>query len=140
MKSFLILTVVALTSLTTFASKSSATAKTPNCANEAVYAAVAKNYKTFEAGTNSCGIKALNVGSNLETYIVCTTDETDPMEYIVTINPLKQVDGKPAAKCAVEYVAASHESATPTFESADGLIKDAQVCSIEYGEAVINCK
>lgn len=140
MKSILILSVLALTSTTAFATRLSTPAKTPSCANEAVYAAVAKNYKTFEAGTSSCGVKALNLGNNLETYIVCTTDETDPMEYIVTVNPLKYVKDKDPKKCAVEYVSSSHESSTPTFESEVGLIKGAQECSIDYGDAEIKCK
>ena len=140
MKLFLTLSVLVLTTTSAFASRLSTSSTTPTCANEAVYAAVAKNYKTFGASTSSCGVKALNLGNDLETYIVCTTDETDPMEYIVTINPTKYVKDKEPKKCAVEYVSASNETSTPTFESEEGLIKGAQQCSIDDGAAVIICK
>jgi len=136
MKTFLILTAITLSS-TAFAIE----ATKSKCANEAVYAAVAKNYKTFDVGTSSCGIKALNIAEHLETYVVCTSDETDPMEYIVTVIPNKaDKTGQTSKKCVVDYVSSSSEGETPSFESDAGLIKDAQECSVDYGDAQIVCK
>jgi hypothetical protein len=126
--------------ISTFMTLNAFAGKTPTCANQAVYAAVEKNYKTFEAGTNSCGIKALHIGETLETYLVCTSDETDPMEYVVTVQPTKYNDGKPNELCAVSYVEVSYDSETPDFDSDEGLIANTQNCKIDYGDDKVICK
>lgn len=111
------------------------------CADEAVASAVTKNYKTFKASTGSCGIKALNLGAHLETYVVCTSDETDSMEYIVVVEKSKyDSKTKKSTPCVVSYVGNLTDAATPNFESEDGLIADAQGCSISDGKnAKISC-
>lgn len=112
----------------------------PKCAGEAVKAAVSKNFKSFGASTSSCGLKALNISEHLETYLACTSDETDPMEYIVVLKPTKtDSKGKVVKKCATEYVGSSSDSETPNFESEDGLLKTIE-CSIDYGDNKLICK
>lgn len=131
---------IVLVSLTLSAAAFAKKSEAPQCADQAVYAAVAKNYKSLDVSTSSCGVKALNVGSQLETYVVCTSDETDPMEYIVTVRPSKyDVKKNTSKKCVVEYVSSASEGSTPSFESEDGLVKGAQECSVEYGDGKINC-
>lgn len=112
----------------------------PKCANEAVKVAVRKNFRNFGASTSSCGLKALNISEHLETYLACTSDETDPMEYIVVLKPSKtDSKGNVIKKCATEYVGSSSDSETPNFESEDGLLQTIS-CSIDNGDNKLICK
>ena len=61
----------------TLVATASANEGVPQCADFTVKAAVQKNFKTYGASTNSCGIKPLNIGEFLETFLVCVSDETE---------------------------------------------------------------
>lgn len=98
------------------------------CADKAVMATVTKNFKSFSVSTNSCGIKLLNKGVFSETYIVCTTDETDTMEYITVMDK----------NCKPLLVTSSNEGEAPAFENDKGLL-DAVSCSIDEGSKKLNC-
>lgn len=105
--------------------------KSLKCVNKAVIASVKHNFKSFGAGTGSCGIKLLHAGDFKETYIACTSDETDPMEYIVVMNSHKG--------CKTEYVGSTNEGSVPTFDSEDGLLNSIS-CSIDSGDKKLVCK
>lgn len=100
------------------------------CTDAAVKATVSKNYKTFKASTSSCGIKLLHAGSFKETYIVCTSDETDPMEYIAVMDKNKN--------CKADYISSTNEASTPTFDDNTGLLKSIE-CSIDFGDDKLVC-
>lgn len=115
-------------------------ANQPKCADEAVKAAVSKNFKSFGASTSSCGIKALNIADHLETYMVCTSDETDPMEYIVVMQTAKSNSkGDIVKRCVPSFVGNSNDAKTPNFESEEGLLKSIE-CSIDNGDNKLICK
>jgi len=105
-------------------------ANQPKCVDEAVKHTVFFNAHKHGVGTNSCGIKALNIGHFYETYLVCTSDETESTEYVVT------VDSK---TCVAEYTVAATESSTPNFENTNGLLKSVS-CDIDSSDYILNCK
>ena len=126
----LLLTITLLMGTTSFAQDEA------QCADHAVKAAVQKNYKQYNASTNSCGIKPLNVGEFLETYLVCVSDETDPTEYIVVIDPR-------GGKCKVKFLDSATESSTPNFDNSTLYIKDIEgaiQCSQDPADGILNCK
>lgn len=131
----------AVIAIAVFAS-SAATAKSyqPECHNEAVKAAVMSNYKKFGAGTNSCGLKALHLGEQLETYIACTSDETDPMEHIVVMEKVRSGrNGKITGRCVVGFVDVLTDAQHPNFESEQGLIETVE-CTIDSSDEKLICK
>jgi hypothetical protein len=100
------------------------------CVNKAVQQATLKNFKTYGASSNSCGVKLLHKGEFKETLIVCMSDETEPSEYIMVMDPNKS--------CKVDFISTTNESSTPTFDSNDGLLKSIS-CSIDNGEGKLSC-
>lgn len=107
----------------------------PVCADETVKAAVQKNYKQYGASTNSCGIKPLNVGEFLETYLVCVSDETEPTEYIAVVEPRN-------GKCNVKFLAAATEASTPNFDTETIYVRDiadAISCRQDPSDGILVC-
>ena len=102
------------------------------CANQAVKAATANNFKRFGASTGSCGAKLLTAGEYLETYLVCVSDETDPSEWVVVMD-------KKANKCKVKYADSQYDSQTPNFESNEGLLNTVE-CSADSEDKAVTCK
>lgn len=102
------------------------------CANEAVKAATASNFKRFGASTGSCGAKLLTAGDYSETYLVCVSDETDPSEWVVVMD-------KKANKCKVKYADSQYDSQTPNFESNEGLLNTVE-CSADSEDKAVTCK
>jgi hypothetical protein len=114
--------------------------KSLQCIDTAVKAAVQTNYSNFGASTSSCGIKLLNKGNYSETYVVCTTDETDPMEYVVVVTPSSYNQQTESSEtCKVKFVDSTSDASTPTFESEEGLLKSI-ACSIDNGDEKLICK
>lgn len=99
------------------------------CADKAVMATVMKNFKSFSVSTNSCGIKLLNKGVFSETYIVCTTDETDTMEYVTVMD----------RNCKTLLVTSSNQGEAPAFENDNGLL-NAVSCSADEGSGKLSCR
>lgn len=99
------------------------------CADKAVMATVMKNFKSFKVGTNSCGIKLLNKGIFSETYIVCTTDETDTMEYVTVMDRY----------CKTLLVTSSNQGEAPAFDNDKGLL-NAVSCSVDEGSGKLDCR
>lgn len=127
MKILLSFAVVSALSLSVFAAEKKSELK---CVNAAVKATVMHNHKTFKVGTSSCGIKLLHAGEHKETYIVCTSDETDPMEYITVMAKNKN--------CKAEYIDSTNEASTPSFDDDNGLLKSIE-CSIDFGDKKLAC-
>jgi hypothetical protein len=111
--------------VTTFLFSQASFAADLKCADKAVRAATEKNFKRFDASTNSCGAKLLTSGLYSETYLVCISDETDPSEWVVVVS-------KNAGKCIVKYVDSQYDSETPNFEDESGLLETVS-CNAEYG-------
>ncbi|MBC7419757.1 MAG: hypothetical protein H7328_03420 [Bdellovibrio sp.] len=98
-----------------------------DCANQAVKAAVEANYRAFDASTSSCGVKAIQVTQDYETLLVCTSDETEVMEYTIVL-------GKRAGEaCTISKVTMTSDSSAPHFDSSVGLLTAVE-CSISYGD------
>jgi hypothetical protein len=87
------------------------------CESVAQEAAVKANKKFFGAETSGCGSKLLHLGDQLETYLVCVTDETDPSEWIVAVERAEhdKKTGKTTAECVVKYSGYAVDAATPYF-------------------------
>lgn len=122
--------IIVATVVATIALTAQAKEQELKCVNKAVSGATLKNFKNYGASTNSCGIKLLHAGDFKETYIVCTSDETEPTEYIVVMDPNK--------KCKMDFIASTNESSTPTFDSDEGLLKSIE-CSIDNGDNKLVC-
>lgn len=90
----------------------------PKCASVAQEKAVAANQKTFGAETSGCGTKLLHLGDQLETYLVCVSDETDPSEWIVVVkrDVVNKKSSKIIGSCDVEYTGYAVDAATPDFD------------------------
>jgi hypothetical protein len=90
----------------------------PMCEQVAQDAAVKANKKMFGAETGPCGIKILHLGDQLETYLACVSDETDPSEWVVVVK--RQVFDKKTRKltgtCKVQYSGYAVDAATPDFD------------------------
>lgn len=108
----------------------------PECVDFAVKTAVQKNFKTFGAGSHSCGIKPLNIGQFLETYLVCVSDETEPTEYIMVVEPRNN-------QCKVKFLGSATESTTPNFDTNSisiSNITDAIQCSQDSSDGILVCR
>lgn len=127
MKALFSVIAISMLSLSAVAAKDKTQLK---CTDAAVKATVSKNYKTFKASTSSCGIKLLHAGEFKETYIVCTSDETDPMEYIAVMSKNKG--------CKADLISSTNEAQTPTFDDNTGLLKSIE-CSIDNGDDKLVC-
>lgn len=127
MKAIYSVLLTTVLSFSAFAAKEKTQLK---CTNDAVKAAVSTNYKNFKVSTSSCGIKLLHAGEFAETYIVCTSDETDPMEYIAVVSKKKG--------CKVELIKSTNEASTPTFDDNTGLLKSIE-CSMEFDVGKLVC-
>lgn len=110
----LIIVTLSMLSFSAFA-KSDLSAK---CETQAVAAAVKANKKKFGAETSDCGAKLLHLGDQLETYLVCVSDETDPSEWIVTVkrDVFSKRTHKVVGTCDVEYTGYAVDASTPDFE------------------------
>lgn len=135
MKITLIILALVSSSLTAYAKSTQQT----SCHDQAVIAAVKHNFKSFGAGTSSCGIKPVQISEQLETYAVCTSDETEPMEYLVVVEKNVWTQNKPVKKCVVQYIGNTYDSQTPSFEDETDLIQNAIGCSIDSGDKKLVC-
>ena len=80
-------------------------------------AAAKADTKMFGAEAGGCGSKLLHLGDQLETYLVCVSDETDPSEWIVTVQRhVSDKNGKIVKRCQVKYTGYAVDAATPDFE------------------------
>lgn len=105
------------------------------CANQAVEAAVTRNFKRYGASTNSCGTKLLTAGDYLETYLVCVSDETDPSEWVVAIRKdVTNKNNEVVGKCAVKFADAQTDSSTPHFNDGDTDLLATWVCTADHGD------
>ena len=95
-----------------------ADAPTGKCGKQVEAAAAKADKKRFNAEANSCGSKLLHQGAELETYIVCVTDETDASEWIVTAQPeVLNKKGEVVGTCKVAYTGYAVEASTPDFDN-----------------------
>lgn len=123
MKNFIYLFLILFVSESSFAEQ-------PSCVDEAVRASVLHNFETHGVNTNSCGIKALNIGEMAETYLACTSDETEPTEYVVVMNK---------SNCELSFIGAATQASTPSFESQEGLL-DSISCEIDGYDEIFECE
>ncbi len=119
----LFLSIVLLVTQAAFANE-------PQCVDQTVRQTVMHNFSKFGASTNSCGIKALNIGDFLETYLVCSSDETEPTEYVVVVN---------ADTCETAFIDAATEASTPNFNTDGGLLESVE-CSIDGYDSQLTCR
>lgn len=88
------------------------------CQNVAEKAAAKADFEMFGAEASSCGSKLLHLGDELETYLVCVSDETDPSEWIVVVKRfVTNKNHKVVSQCHVEYTGYAVDAATPDFKN-----------------------
>ncbi len=109
---------VILSLVVSFASVS-AFAGAAECSKVAEEVAAKADKAKFGAEASSCGSKLLNKGSELETYLVCVSDETDPSEWIVVVEPkvINRNSGNVLATCQVRYKGYATDAASPNFDN-----------------------
>lgn len=122
--------ITAITLFSTVALSASAATSDLKCVDNAVKSTVRHNFKNFGVSTNSCGIKLLHAGTFKETFLVCTTDETDGMEYIVVMEK---------KACKAVHISSTNEGETPAFADNNGLLNSVE-CSIDEGDEKLVCK
>jgi hypothetical protein len=107
------------------------TARNHPCVDPAVEAVVLKNYQTFGTSVDSCGIKPLYRSSQSDTYLVCTSNENEDIEYIVTVEK---------DMCETSTIGIATRGEAPGFETDEGLIIDAIECQISSHDHVLRCE
>lgn len=110
--------MIAMMTLISFSASAKTEELTAKCQAVAEKAAEKANYKKFGAETSVCGSKVLHLGDQLETYLVCISDETDPSEWIVTVKrDVFNKDHDLVKNCKVEYTGYAVDAATPNFDN-----------------------
>ena len=100
------------------------------CVDKAVREATLKNFTSFGAGSNSCGIKKLTSGPHLETYLVCVSDESESSEWVMAMDP---------SSCKVRFAAAQEDAGTPNFDGEEDLLK-AVSCTVYDSKKDLKCE
>lgn len=100
------------------------------CVDEAVKKTTLFNKEKYGAGTSSCGIKKLHLGQFKNTFLVCTSDETEPTEYVVIMTK---------GHCKPEVISPVTEARTPSFDDDSNLL-DSVECSIDSEESEVTCQ